>query len=117
MSPGQYMASYAPAGTGSSSDAGKASGNAKQGTGKYAKTGAFAGVKPGGTSPTKVPNFNFKDDAAAEGETAVAAPTSMDEFQLNNNDINKDSGASIFQIISERYIKSGNPALLEEIKE
>lgn len=90
-------------------------GNSKLGTGHAKeKGGAFAGVKPGGTSPTKIPNFNFKDEPGAAQE-AAAAPTSIDQFEVSKDDINKDSGASIFLIISERYIKSGYPALLEEV--
>jgi hypothetical protein len=39
-----------------------------------------------------------------------------DEYDIKGNDINSEKGPSIFDIISSRYLKSGYPKLLEEIK-
>jgi hypothetical protein len=86
----------------------------KNGAGKvFAKSGATPITKGGMATPPKVPNFNFKEEA--KPAEAVAAPAAnIDAYDLKG-DINKDSGASIFQILSERYIKSGYPKLLEEV--
>jgi hypothetical protein len=94
---------------------GKAAGlDKKTGAGKvFAKGGIGANAKGGAATPPKAPTFNFKEEA--KPAEAVAAPAaSIDAYDLKG-DINKDSGASIFQILSERYIKSGYPKLLEEI--
>jgi phosphoribosylcarboxyaminoimidazole (NCAIR) mutase len=43
------------------------------------------------------------------GGTASSAP----EYEINANEIAKENGPSIFEVISSRYIKSGYPKLLE----
>jgi hypothetical protein len=63
-------------------------------------------------------NFGF-DEAPGSGD-AGGATAKNDEFggaayDIKGNDIH-DDGASIFEIISTRYLKSGYPKLLEEVK-
>lgn len=63
-------------------------------------------------------NFGF-DEAPGAGEVG-GATAKNDEFggaayDIKGNDIH-DDGASIFEIISTRYLKSGYPKLLEEVK-
>lgn len=55
-----------------------------------------------------------KDDKAPE-EAAVKA-ASMDQYELKN-DITKDKGVSIFELISNRYRNSGYPRLFKKLKE
>ena len=66
-------------------------------------------------------DLNFKEDKAAQDQSAMLANgmregTANDQYDIKQNDISKDSGVSIFEIISTRYLKSGYPKLLEEIK-
>ncbi len=66
-------------------------------------------------------DFNFKEtqaEGAARGEAGAAAAAAKEKdlkYDIGENDINTNSGDSIFQVISNRYIKSGYPRLLEEI--
>lgn len=63
-------------------------------------------------------NFGF-DDAPGSGEGSGATAKNDDfggeAYDIKGNDIH-DDGASIFEIISTRYLKSGYPKLLEEVK-
>lgn len=53
------------------------------------------------------------DDSGAPGsEVSAVAPGSIDEYDLKN-DITKNSDSSIFELISNRYQKSGYPRLLK----
>lgn len=45
---------------------------------------------------------------------AEAAPGTQPEYEMNQDEIHKDTGPSIFELISSRYLKSGYPKLLEE---
>lgn len=56
-------------------------------------------------------------DASLTANAAVAAKTadSIDNFELKN-DITKDKESSIFELISNRYQKSGYPRLFKRIK-
>lgn len=53
------------------------------------------------------------DDNMAENESAIAA---LNESRESQDDIIKNKDVSIFKVISTRYLKSGYPRLLEEIK-
>lgn len=58
-------------------------------------------------------NFNFND--GAQGGNAGNVVEYMDKkYNYKNSDINKDTGASIFEVISNRYIESGIRRLFEE---
>ncbi len=54
-------------------------------------------------------------DAAALVAADAAAASSIDEYDLKN-DITKDKETSIFELISNRYQKSGYPRLFKRIK-
>jgi len=59
-------------------------------------------------------NLDFSE-APAEGVVAangVAAQTP--EYDVTTNEIGKENGPSIFEVISSRYLKSGYPKLLDE---
>ncbi|MBY0413192.1 MAG: hypothetical protein K2Q18_03460, partial [Bdellovibrionales bacterium] len=59
--------------------------------------------------------LDFKDSGMGDlamantGAGSAAAP----EYEMNVNDIGKEDGPSIFEVISNRYLKSGYPKLLE----
>lgn len=73
----------------------------------------------------KIDNKSLSDelkegDANAEGDAALAsaegkAGESMEDYDLKN-DITKEKDASIFELISNRYQKSGYPRLFKRIK-
>lgn len=120
MTASQFLASHGGSGNGSTTPAtgaGKGSGFAASGAGKMAGKGAGAAGGSASSGGIKIPNFNLKaDDTGSDPAAAVTAtPNTMDQFELAKGDINKDSGASLFQIISERYIKTGYPILFEEV--
>jgi hypothetical protein len=75
------------------------------------------GVIGAGAAPAKGMQFDFKEATAEGGAPDAAAELAAknEELDLGSNDINTNSGESIFQVISNRYIKSGYPKLLEEI--
>ncbi len=59
-------------------------------------------------------NFKFKEDAAPEAiPEEKEQARNLADYEMDN-DITKDNSISIFQIISNRYIRSGYPKLLEE---
>jgi hypothetical protein len=76
------------------------------------------GGSSGGGSSAKDKTFNldFKEAGAVAGDAGVKAEdSSSGKFDIGKNDINTNSDESIFQLISNRYLKSGYPKLLEEI--
>ncbi len=76
--------------------------------GKPATASAPAASKSG--------SFNFNDSAsqpATEAAPEVASADVNAKYEFGANDINSDSSASIFNLISERYFKSGYPKLLD----
>ena len=81
------------------------------------KTDAVGGGASSGSAKEKDFNLDFKEAAgpAVADESAAALAAKNEKFDIGNNDINTDSGESIFQVISNRYLKSGYPKLLEEI--
>lgn len=62
-------------------------------------------------------NLDFKEASGelAAAETGATATTENESYDIGTNDIHTDSSESIFQIISNRYIRSGYTKLLEEI--
>jgi len=73
-----------------------------------------------GVMPENKETMNFGFDEAPGAGDAGGATAKNDEFggaayDIKGNDIH-DDGASIFEIISTRYLKSGYPKLLEEVK-
>ena len=52
------------------------------------------------------------EELAAYNQAAKAAAGSMDEYDIKN-DISKDTGANIFELISNRYQQSGYPRLFK----
>jgi hypothetical protein len=61
-------------------------------------------------------NFNFNDSANANsGGNNVEFMEK--KYNFKNNDISKDTGASIFEIISHRYIESGLNKLFDDKEE
>lgn len=74
---------------------------------------AAAGIAP---AASKSGSFNFNDTAsqpAVEAAPEVANADANAKYEFGANDINSDSSASIFNLISERYFKSGYPKLLD----
>jgi hypothetical protein len=68
----------------------------------------------------KGPDFNLdlKDKAGTEDlalGSGAEGKESGAKFDIGTNDINTNSGDSLFQVISNRYIKSAYPKLFEEI--
>jgi hypothetical protein len=77
-----------------------------------------AGSAPGASSAAKDKGFELDFKEAPAGDAALAAGGASGKegkFDIGSNDINTNSGESIFQLISNRYIKSGYPKLLDEI--
>ncbi|MDO9183949.1 MAG: hypothetical protein Q7U04_16150 [Bacteriovorax sp.] len=68
----------------------------------------------GSSTGRKDKGFNLDFKEAASPEVATAAEKEG-KFDIGTNDITTDSGESLFQLISNRYLKSGYPKLLEEI--
>lgn len=54
-------------------------------------------------------------ELAAE-ETQKTAGSSMDDYDLKSNEISKDSSTSIFELISNRYQRTGYQRLFEKVK-
>lgn len=76
--------------------------------GNIGSAGTSLGLGLGNDSAGGTPG----DDSGAPGSDATAATSSMDEYDLKN-DITKNSDSSIFELISNRYQKSGYPRLLK----
>jgi hypothetical protein len=79
--------------------------------------GATAAIDPANAGLDSGINGNGKKEPTAEEIAAYNKATksaSMDEFEIKNDDINKNSDTSIFELISDRYQKSGYPRLFKE---
>lgn len=77
---------------------------------------AGSAMAPSSSAKDKAFDLDFKE-APAGALAAGGAPQKEEKFDIGSNDINTNSGESIFQLISNRYIKSGYPKLLDEIPE
>lgn len=81
--------------------------------------GSGAPAAPASGNKDKEFSLDFKEEEgvadagfAAAGDGSGAAKEEV--YDIGQNDINTNSNESIFQMISNRYIKSGYPKLLEE---
>ena len=80
-------------------------------------TGNVVDISAGGEEKEKDSlNLDFKEvptDAMAAVDMS-GGTTSAPEYEIDSNEINGKNGPSIFEVLSNRYIKSGYPKLLEE---
>jgi hypothetical protein len=86
---------------------------------KTSNTKLANGATPGIAQPKTVAKekefqFEFKEEPLNSVAGNLNGKTE-EKFDIGENDINTNSGESIFQMISNRYIKSAYPKLLEEI--
>jgi hypothetical protein len=65
------------------------------------------------SSPKDAMNLNFGADNANAASQTQNFPEAEKNYNYKNSDISKNSGASIFDIISNRYIQSGLKRLFE----
>lgn len=81
-----------------------------------ALTKTFSGVAPKGKDEkSKTMNFKLLDDKQESIGLAEEKPN-LENLDIALEDISKDKSASIFEIISNRYLRSGYSKLLEEEK-
>jgi hypothetical protein len=78
-----------------------------------AKSTGVTGGTGGGAA--KATGFTLKNDGKDSGVEMANALSK--NYELNKGDISTDPGLSIFQVISERYLKSGYSRLLDELPE
>lgn len=111
-SPGSFLSSVGGSPLSGSSDLGKvtATESAKKTTGF---SSGVAGAPSG--SKDKDLTLDFKEAGAATEAKAGGAGADQTKYDIGANDITTNQGASIFEVISNRYIKSAYPKLLEEI--
>jgi hypothetical protein len=57
--------------------------------------------------------IDFKEQTTASNGAEAVAKSSMPEYDIKGNDISGENGPSIFDLISNRYLKSGYSKLLE----
>ncbi|MBC7540843.1 MAG: hypothetical protein H7281_18625 [Bacteriovorax sp.] len=75
-------------------------------------SGGF-GLQNKKASPKEAMNFNFAGENANAASQTQNFPETEKNYNYKNSDISKNSGASIFDIISNRYIQSGLKRLFE----
>ncbi len=68
---------------------------------------------PAGEGKAEGLELDFSE-AAPASDLAGAGTGKAPEYDVTTNEISKEDGPSIFEVISSRYIKSGYPKLLEE---
>ena len=79
------------------------------------------GGEAGGAGKDKGLDLDFKEAKdpnealGAQGAVVADGAHKAEKFDIGTNDINTNSSESIFSVISNRYLKSGYPKLLEEI--
>lgn len=76
------------------------------------------GIGEGNKKKDKDQDFelNLAGDETNSSKTAAnEVENKKDEFEVEIGDINKEDGASLFELISNRYLISGYPKLLEEV--
>lgn len=88
---------------------------------KGAIGGANGGAAPkGGFGDVDLGDDNLdisKDDGEKGDLSKLDSAEKLDGLEVEQNDIVKDKGVSIFEVISNRYLKSGYPRLFKRIKE
>ena len=96
---------------------GAGNGNSLDSNKKYlsgSPASAIGGGQVNGSAKDKSLDLDFKEvAAAADNAVKEGAAAKEEKFDLGSNDVNTNSGDNIFQVISNRYIKSGYPKLLE----
>ncbi len=70
------------------------------------------------TAKFAMPRIKLEEEKMEEAPIADSAKAagSMDEYDIKNDDITKDKGASIFELLSNRYQKSGYPRLFKKLE-
>jgi predicted RNA-binding protein with TRAM domain len=58
--------------------------------------------------------FEFEEAPAFAANTAASGGEEKAEYDVKTDEIHNDNGPSIFELISNRYLQSGYPKLLEE---
>lgn len=61
-------------------------------------------------------NFNFNDPTSANNNGSNNVEFAEKNYKYKNSDISKDNGATIFEIISNRYLESGINKLFKDDK-
>lgn len=122
QSPEGFLASIGMSGPSSASDKNSVAEKDKISTSKklVTETGSATTTK----TEEKKESFDFsekKEEEQALNSQAVLANgmregSSNDRYDMKGSDISKDNGSSIFDIITIRYMKSGYPKLLDEVK-
>jgi hypothetical protein len=74
---------------------------------------AAAGSEEKKSGEEKSLDLDFSEQPLDSSSVVGTAPAST-EYEIETNDISKEDGPSLFDLISSRYIKSGYPKLLEE---
>lgn len=77
--------------------------------------GALAGNHLPSPAATSVPGVTMKDGLETAPENANAGDAN-DKYEINNLDIVTDKNESIFVLLSNRYLKSAFPRLLDKTK-
>jgi hypothetical protein len=77
------------------------------------KAGLSSGVAGAQTPVEEQPEFGLTEEQLAAQETEVAEVLSKD-MDLGNNDINNSSSTNIFDVLSNRYQRSGMRRLFDE---
>ncbi|MBT3585899.1 MAG: hypothetical protein HN509_13415, partial [Halobacteriovoraceae bacterium] len=77
------------------------------------KAPSFSGFKTPKIKMPKMPKVNVDQSNLTAGELSGEK---LEEFEINQNDIVQDQGASLFEIIDFRYKKSGYPRLFNKKK-
>jgi hypothetical protein len=70
-------------------------------------------VTPGGNSTEPQPEFGMTEDQLAAQETEVAE-VMKENLDMGNNDINNSSSTNLFDVLSNRYQRSGMRRLFDE---
>lgn len=118
MSGGEFLASSGMSGMADShAKAVAATASVKKSLSSGFGSGAGASAPPAGNKDKEF-SLDFKEEGVAEAGFVAAgdanSPAAEAQYDVGQNDINTNSNESIFQMISNRYIKSGYPKLLEE---
>jgi hypothetical protein len=116
MSPAGFLSNVGSSSIGGGAGTGAGDADSEKGSGKKAVAAVPGTFSGSGSSPRgKDFDLDFKEtEDSADAKLEDATPEAG-KFDIGTNDINTDSGESLFELISNRYIKSGYPKLLEEI--
>lgn len=73
-----------------------------------------SGVAPDPKTDEEKMDFAFEEAPAVADAGAGEAAADNAQYEITGDEIHKDNGPSIFEVISSRYLKSGYSKLLEE---